>query len=64
MGESPPRHGKKAKPPAKPLLRALAGLLIGATASLWANAARAATELQLWHSLDGANGALVARIAE
>jgi sn-glycerol 3-phosphate transport system substrate-binding protein len=64
MRDSPHRHGKEGRRPANPLLRALAGLLIGMTAALSATAARAATELQLWHSLDGANGTLVARIAE
>ncbi|KAB1069890.1 sn-glycerol-3-phosphate ABC transporter substrate-binding protein UgpB [Methylobacterium planeticum] len=38
----------------------LAGLVL----ALLPVAAHAATELQLWHSLDGANGALVARMAD
>lgn len=53
-----------ATPPSVRVVRALAGFLAVAVLTLSAVTARAATELQLWHSLDGANGALVARIAE
>jgi sn-glycerol 3-phosphate transport system substrate-binding protein len=44
--------------------RLLSGLLLGLALAAMPGIAWAATELQLWHSLDGANGALVARIAE
>ncbi|WP_083467945.1 sn-glycerol-3-phosphate ABC transporter substrate-binding protein UgpB [Methylobacterium tarhaniae] len=56
------RPGTRRSPPAlrRAIGRALAGLILASAPG----AGRAATELQLWHSLDGANGALVARIAD
>lgn len=58
-------------PPVRPQIRPpLLGLIVGLIGLallgplLAPRPAAAATELQLWHALDGPNGALVARIAE
>ncbi|MEH3144170.1 MAG: sn-glycerol-3-phosphate ABC transporter substrate-binding protein UgpB [Methylobacterium frigidaeris] len=58
------RQAGIASPRPGALLRRLAGVVVGLALASLPVAARGATELQLWHSLDGANGALVARIAD
>lgn len=60
----PPLWSPPVRPSIRPLLRPLLRLLVRVVPILAAGPAAAATELQLWHALDGPNGTLITRIAE